>query len=173
MTAPDGAPFDTDRVENLVTSFLTAIVSAAASFTPPVTLPARQISGAGRIPYDCEEVFATVLTVGTGTPEALGLTGTSTFPVTASGANQTLYNAVILLAIVRTSLEKITGMGIVPPDPTLFTGNLGLISQDTAVLMAALGQVAEAQSSASPRTITANSPQGGLIATTLQVTILL
>lgn len=171
MTAPSYAPFDTNRVENLVTGCLNAIVSAAAGFSPAVILPARQISGAGPIPYDCEQVFATVLSVGTGTPEPLGLSGVATWPTTASGANYTLYNATLTLAILRNSAEKITGMGTSAPAPALFGQNLGLASQDIAVLQAALAQIGEAQSSATPRTESVVTA-GGLIATTCRLVVL-
>lgn len=172
MTAPDGAPFDADRVENLVVLALNAIVSSAAGFSPAISLPSRQIAGAGLIPYDCEQVFAAVQTVTTGTPEPLGAPGTSTFPTTASGANQTLYSAVIQLAIVRKSKELITGLGQVPPPPSAFLANLGYASQDMAILMAAVGLIADAQMSATPRQELAGNPQGGLVATTCRVTVL-
>ncbi len=171
MTAPAYAPFDADRVETLVTACLNAIVSAASGFTPAVTLPSRQIAGAGPIPYDCEQVFATVLSVGTGTPEPLGLSGIATWPTTASGANFTLYNATLQLAILRESREKITGMGNSAPDPSLFGQNLGLASQDIAVLQAALAQIGEAFSTATPRTESV-AVGGGLLATTCRVIML-
>lgn len=172
MTAPANAPFDADRIENLVTSALNAIVSAAASFTPAVSLPGRQIAGAGLIPYDCEQVYVSFLTSSLGTPEPLGASGVSTWPAQADGANQTLYNAVLQLAIVRPSQELIQGMGNAAPPTTQYLANLAQISQDTAVLMAAINQIATAQMSATPRTITAGSPQGALVATTCRLTVL-
>lgn len=172
MTAPEGAPFDSGRVEALVTLCLASIVSAAANFSPAVILPVRQIAGTGVIPYDCEQVIAAVQTITTGTPEALGLSGASTFPTTASGANQTLYGAQVTLAIVRNSIEKMTGLGQIPPSPTAYLGNLGLVSQDMAVLLAAVTLIAEAQSSATPRTELPSGPQGGLIATVCRLTVL-
>lgn len=173
MTAPIGAPFNADRVENLVVLCLGAIVTAAANFTPAVTLPSRQIAGAGTIPNDCEQVYATVQSVTTGTPEPLGTSGVSTWPTQADGGNQTLYSAVIMLAIVRKTNDTPTGpLGQTAPTPTAYLANLGAASQDMAVLMAALATIGEQQSSATPRVETAGTPQGGLVTTSCRVTVL-
>lgn len=173
MTAPDGAPFDADRVQLLVTSCLAAIVAAAASFTPPVSLPARQIAAAGTIPNDCEQVYATYQTVTTGTPEPRGDGGAGTWPPVSAGGNQTLYVAVIQLAIVRKTADTPTGpLGQIPPTPTAYLANLAASSRDVAVLMAAVGQIADAQMSATPRTETAGPPLGGLFTTSCRVSVL-
>lgn len=175
MTAPEGAPFNTDRVELAIVGCLNAIVSAAASFSTPITLPSRQIAGAGLIPYDCEQVFATVITLGTGTPEPRGTSnsGAGTWPDASTGANYTLYNAVVSLGIVRNSVEKMTGVGNTAPQPSAYLANLGLVSQDVALLWAAITQIQDAQTTAAPTTETAGPPQGGLIATTARITILI
>lgn len=172
MTAPHGAPFNADRIENLVTLALGAIVSAASSFSPAISLPSRQIAGAGLIPYDCAFVFASVQTVTTGAPEGKNLPGTATFPTTGSGANFTLYQAVILLGIVRDSAEVMTGLGQQAPAPASYLANLAIASKDMAILLAAIGQIADAQISATPETMTAGSPKGALVATTARITVL-
>lgn len=175
MTAPEGAPFDTDRVELAIVGCLNAIVSAAANFSTPVVLPSRQIAGAGLIPYDCEQVFATVVTLGTGTPEPgrASNSGVGTWPGLATGANYTLFNATVSLGIVRKSIERVTGLGQIPPTPAAYLSNLGLVSSDVAVLWAAISQIQELQSSAAPTSETTGPPQGGLIATTARITILI
>lgn len=172
MTSPHGAPFDVNRVENLVTEALNAIISVASSFSPAISLPSRQIAGAGLIPYDCAMVFASVQTVTTGAPEGKNLPGTATYPTTGSGANFTLYQAVILLGIVRDSQEKMTGLGQQAPAPAAYLANLGIASQDMAILLGAIGQIADAQISATPETLTAGSPQGVLVATTARIAVL-
>lgn len=173
MTAPAGAPFDADRIENLVTSCLNAIVSTAASFDPAVALPARQIAGAGNIPNDCAQVYATVMTVTTGTPEPLGNSGAGTWPPATADGNQTMYSAVIILAIVRATNDTPTGpLGQNPPTPAAYLANLAQSSQDMAVLMAAVGQIADAQMSATPRTETAGTPQGGMVTTNCRLTVI-
>lgn len=166
-------PFDVTRVENLVVECLNAIVSAAASFSPPVVLPSRQIAGAGNIPYDCEQVLATIQLVATGAPEQRSSLSASTWPPQADGANQTLYQATIVMAIVRKTNDTPTGpLGNIAPAPTAYLANLAAVSQDMAVLMAALSQIADAQISATPRTLTAGNPQGGLIPTSVRFTVL-
>lgn len=173
MTAPVGAPFDADRVQALVVLALGAIVTSAANFTPPIALPARQIAGAGTIPNDCEQVYAAVQTVTTGTPEPLGTSGVSTWPTQADGANQTMYSAVLQLAIVRKTNDTPTSpLGQVAPTPAAYLANLAATSADMAILMAALAQLGVAQSSATPRVETAGSPQGGMVTTSCRVTVL-
>lgn len=175
MTAPAGAPFDANRVELAIVGCLNAIVSAAASFAPPLVLPSRQIAGAGLIPYDCEQVFATVITLGTGTPEPgrSSNSGAGTWPAISTGANMTLFNAVVSLGIVRNSVEKVTGLGTNAPTPAAYLANLGLVSQDVALLWAAITQIQDAQITAIPTTEVAGPPQGALIATTARITILI
>lgn len=176
MTVPAGAPFTVDRVENAVVQCLNAIVSAAASFTPAIALPGRQIAGEGIIPYDCEQVFASVMTLGTGTPEparGTSSSGVGTWPPIGNGANYTFFSATIQLAVVRNTLEKMTGLGQQAPTPAAYLGNLGLVSKDIALLWAAIVQIQDAEVTAAPTRQTAGNPQGGLVATSAQITILI
>lgn len=173
MTAPDYGPFDASRVENLVTSSLLAIVNAAAAFSPAISIPARQIAAVSLVPYDCEQVVASVQALGTGIPEGSGSNiGSGTWPPFDAHANNTFYNATLTLAIVRKTNEGLTGIGNTPPTPAAYLANLAQVSGDVAVLLAAVSQIADAQHSATPQTELPNGPLGGLIATVCRVQVL-
>lgn len=167
-------PFTTDRISDLVQLCLAAIVTAAASFDPAIDLPQRQIAGAGTIPYDCEQVVVNLIQVGTGTPEPTGAgfrAGAATYP--NPGSNITLYQATVALAIVRctsTTPPGPRGQGI--PTPDAYLANLTAASTDAAVLLAALDTLGQTLISATPRTVTAGIPAGGLVATSARVNLL-
>lgn len=173
MTAPTYGPFDASRIENLVTLCLGAIVTSAASFAPAIELPSRQIAGVGLIPYDCEQVLASMQSLTTGIPESTGFyTGANTWPPFDAGANNTMYQATLTLAIVRNSKEVITGVGNNPPPASAYLANLGMVSADMAVLLAAVSQIADAQHSAVPQTELPGGPLGGLVASVCRITVL-
>lgn len=164
------APFEITRVSDLVQSCLAALVASAAGLS--VSLPSRQIAAAGSVPYDCSQVVVTVIQIGTGTPEPTGpRTGMLTYP--NADSNSTLYQATIQLAIVRGTHDTPTGpLGQTAPTPAAYLANLTNASQDAAALIRAVNQIAENEMSAVPRTVTIGTPQGGLVATSARITVL-
>lgn len=161
------APFDVDRVSNEVNSVMLAVVNAAANLG--VSLPTRQIVGPGTVPYDCEQVVVSIQMVVTGAPENHGQPTTGTWPP-GGEANMTMFTGTFLVAIVRNANAVMNGAnGTVPPNPDQYLADLTQASADVAVLEAAANQIAAANISATPRTVTTGSPQGGLVAVTMRI----
>lgn len=166
MTEP---PFEIDRIGALVVQALNAVVAAGEDLS--VELPSRQIAAAAAVPYDCAQVVAYVTRLGTGAPESRS--GAGTYPT--ADASDTLYSATLVIGIVRGSHTVMKGgTSASPPGPAAYLENLTSASGDAAVLLRAADRIQNGTwglaTGAVPRAVTFTAPQGGLVATTCQVT---
>lgn len=165
MTAPD---FAVDRLTLAVEAVLAAVVDAAGDLG--VTIPGRQLTSVGSIPYDCPQVAVYATQITTGAPESRS--GVGTYP--NHGANVTLYQVSMVIAIVRDTQEIPTGAhGTVAPAPATYLSNLTQASGDAAVLIRAANALAEGDIGvgASTRQVTLAAPSGAVIATSIRMNL--
>lgn len=167
--------FEKDRVLDGMRRLLGKITDAAADIG--VTLPQRQIVSAAAVPFDCEQVVAYVTTLRTGVPESRG--GAGTYP--NDDSNVTLYRLSATLVIVRKTATLPTvpasGPAQTPPSPDAYLTNLTSASGDAAVLLSAANRAQteddQVGTGAATRSVAFSAPQGGLVASSCTVEVVI